>query len=259
MPHNTIFAGTFDITSLIFGSFVLFFLGLIIYLRREDRREGYPLEDDVTGRAETLGGLFFTAQPKAFILGEGRATVLKPNGARDSRDIAADPTSRAPGSPLKPRGEAMLAGVGPGSFAHRAKTPDMMAHGGPKIVPLRVAADFSIAKGDADPRGMSVTGADGVVAGVVSDVWVDKAEVMIRYLEVKLSATAQTVLLPMTMAVVSKGRGVVKVNAILAAQFSDVPKLANPTQVTLDEEERVVAYYGGGYLYATPARLEPLI
>jgi len=29
--------------------------------------------------------------------------------------------------------------------------------------------------------------------------------------------------------------------------------------VTLNEEERVVAYYGGGYLYATPARLEPLI
>jgi photosynthetic reaction center H subunit len=135
----------------------------------------------------------------------------------------------------------------------------MMAHGGPKIVPLRVATDFSIAKGDADPRGMSVTGADGVVAGAVSDVWVDKAEVMIRYLEVKLSATGQSVLLPMPMAVVSKGRGVVKVDAILGSQFAGAPKLANPNQITLDEEERVVAYYGGGYLYATPARLEPLI
>jgi photosynthetic reaction center H subunit len=259
MPHNTIFAGTFDITSLIFGSFVLFFVGLLVYLRREDRREGYPLEDDVTGRTEALGGLFFTAQPKAFILGHGQATVLKPNGARDSRDLAADPTSGAPGSPLKPRGDGMTAGVGPGAFAQRARTPEMMAHGGPKIVPLRVATDFSIAKGDADPRGMSVTGADGVVAGVIGDVWVDKAEVMIRYLEVNLAATAQSVLLPMTMAVISKARGVVKVDAILAGQFSGVPKLANPNQVTLDEEERVVAYYGGGYLYATPSRLEPLI
>jgi photosynthetic reaction center H subunit len=259
MPHNAFFAGPFDLTSLVFGSFVLFFVGLLVYLRREDRREGYPLEDDVTGRTEALGGLFFTAQPKAFILGGDRATVLKPNGQRDSRDIAADPVSRAPGSPLKPRGDGMTAGVGPGAFAHRAKTPDMMAHGGPKIVPLRVAPNFSIAKGDADPRGMSVTGADGVVAGVVGDVWVDKAEVMIRYLEVKLSATAQSVLLPMTMAVINKGRGVVKVEAILATQFSGVPKLSNPNQVTLDEEERVVAYYGGGFLYATPARLEPLI
>jgi len=259
MPHNTIFAGTFDITSLIFGSFVLFFGGLLIYLRREDRREGYPLEDDVTGRTEALGGLFFTAQPKAFLLGPDRATVFKPNGQRDSRDIAADPTSGAPGSPLKPRGDGMTAGVGPGSYAQRARTPEMMSHGGPKIVPLRVATDFSIAKGDPDPRGMSVIGADGVVAGVVGDVWVDKAEVMIRYLEVKLSTVAQSVLLPMTMAVVNKGRGVVKVEAILGAQFSGVPKLSNPNQVTIDEEERVVAYYGGGFLYATPSRLEPLI
>jgi photosynthetic reaction center H subunit len=259
MPHNAFFAGTFDLTSLVFGSFVLFFVGLLIYLRREDRREGYPLEDEVTGRTEVLGGLFFTAQPKSFILDGGRATVLKPNSNRDSRDIAADRTSVAPGSPLKPRGDGMMAGIGPGAFAQRARTPDMMAHGGPKIVPLRVATDFSIAKGDPDPRGMSVTGADGVVAGVVGDVWVDKAEVMIRYLEVKLSATAQSVLLPMTMAVIHKGRGIVKVDAILASQFSGVPKLSSPNQVTLDEEERVVAYYGGGYLYATPARLEPLI
>ncbi len=153
----------------------------------------------------------------------------------------------------------MTAGVGPGAFAQRAKTPDMMSHGGPKIVPLRVAADFSIAKGDADPRGMSVTGADGVVAGTVGDVWVDKAEVMIRYLEVQVATTAQSVLLPMTMAVIDKGRRIVKVDAILGAHFAGVPKLSNPNQVTLDEEERVVAYYGGGYLYATPARLEPLI
>jgi photosynthetic reaction center H subunit len=259
MPHNTIFAGTFDITSLIFGSFVLFFVGLLVYLRREDRREGYPLEDDVTGQTETLGGLFFTAQPKTFILGPDKAPVLKPNGQRDSRDIAADPVSRAPGSPLKPRGDGMTAGVGPGAYAQRARTPEMMSHGGPKIVPLRVATDFSIAKGDADPRGMSVTGADGVVAGVISDVWVDKAEVMIRYLEVKTASIAQSVLLPMTMAVIDKGKGVVKVHAILGSQFAGVPKLSNPNQVTLDEEERVVAYYGGGYLYATPERLEPLI
>jgi photosynthetic reaction center H subunit len=82
---------------------------------------------------------------------------------------------------------------------------------------------------------------------------------MIRYLEVKTASIAQSVLLPMTMAVIDKGKGVVKVHAILGSQFAGVPKLSNPNQVTLDEEERVVAYYGGGYLYATPERLEPLI
>jgi photosynthetic reaction center H subunit len=38
-----------------------------------------------------------------------------------------------------------------------------------------------------------------------------------------------------------------------------VPVLSSPDQVTLDEEERVCAYYGGGFLYATPARAEALI
>ena len=259
MPHNTIFVGTFDITSLIFGTFVLFFIGLIVYLRREDRREGYPLEDEVTGRLETLGGLFFSAQPKTFILDNGRAPFTAPNARRDNRVFAADRTSAAPGSPLKPRGDGMMAGIGPGAYAERARTPEMMAHGGPKLAPLRVATDFFIAKGDADPRGMEVVGADRLVAGVVGDVWVDKSEVMIRYLEVRLPTSIEPVLLPMPMAVIDKGRGVVKVDAILAAQFTGVPKLSNPDQVTLDEEERVAAYYGGGYLYATPARLEPLI
>jgi photosynthetic reaction center H subunit len=147
-----------------------------------------------------------------------------------------------------------------------------MAHGGPKILPLRVATDFSIANGDPEPRGMKVIGADGEIAGVCSDVWVDKAECLIRYLEVELGAPsavglsrvgaaplAKRVLVPMPMVVVSRGRGTIKVAAILAAQFANVPALASPDQITKDEEERVAAYYGGGYLYATPARLEPLI
>jgi len=37
------------------------------------------------------------------------------------------------------------------------------------------------------------------------------------------------------------------------------PTLANPDQVTMLEEEKITAYYGGGTLYATPARSEPLI
>jgi photosynthetic reaction center H subunit len=107
---------------------------------------------------------------------------------------------------------------------------------------------------------MTVLGADRAAAGVVSDVWVDKAEYLIRYLEVELAAVpGKRVLLPMPMAVVDKSRRQVKVDAILAPQFVNVPTLSNPDQVTLDEEERVTAYYGGGYLYATPARLEPLL
>jgi photosynthetic reaction center H subunit len=49
------------------------------------------------------------------------------------------------------------------------------------------------------------------------------------------------------------------VNAVLGSQFAGAPALANPDQITFDEEERVAAYYGGGLLYATPARLEPYV
>jgi photosynthetic reaction center H subunit len=38
-----------------------------------------------------------------------------------------------------------------------------------------------------------------------------------------------------------------------------VPGLANPDQITLQEEDKIVAFYGGGHLYATPQRAEPLL
>jgi photosynthetic reaction center H subunit len=51
----------------------------------------------------------------------------------------------------------------------------------------------------------------------------------------------------------------VKVHAILAHQFADVPGLRNADQITMLEEEKISAYYGAGTLYATPERQEPLV
>jgi photosynthetic reaction center H subunit len=51
----------------------------------------------------------------------------------------------------------------------------------------------------------------------------------------------------------------VRVRAILAEQFAQIPALASPDQITLLEEDRITAYFGGGTLYATPARSEPLL
>jgi photosynthetic reaction center H subunit len=257
MLHNAFFAGDIDVTEIIFGTFVLFFFGLVVYLRREDRREGYPLEDEVSGRLEPAGGFFFTAKPKTYILPHG-GTLTTPNAKRESQAVNATRTSRAPGSPLEPTGNPLLAGVGPGAYAQRANTPDLTLHGAAKIVPLRVADGFFIDGTETDPRGFKVVGADNVTGGVVSDVWVDRAEYLIRYLEVTVSPN-KTVLVPMTMAVVKKSQGVVKVDAVLGSQFAGAPVLANPNQITLNEEERVVAYYGAGYLYATKDRTEPLI
>jgi photosynthetic reaction center H subunit len=262
--YNAYFFGQFDVTSLILSTFVLFFVGLVIYLRREDRREGYPLEDEATGRLEATGGLFFAARPKTFLLGHGQEPLNKPDALRESQQLSARRTSRAPGSPLEPTGDPMASGMGPGAFAQRSRQPEMMFHGGPKIVPLRVAAGYTLAAMDADPRGMKAVGADGIAGGVISDVWVDQAEVLIRYLEVAVTPpegggpmAIKHVLVPMTMSVIKRSEGVVRVDAILGSQFAGAPTLENPDQITLYEEERVCAYYGGGYLYATEKRTEP--
>ena len=42
-----------DVAELALYSFFGFFLALVFYLRREDRREGYPLEDDISGRVDS--------------------------------------------------------------------------------------------------------------------------------------------------------------------------------------------------------------
>lgn len=256
---DQVYNGGLDVTEWVLWAFWAFFAGLIIYLRREDRREGYPLEDDVSGRLEPLGGLLFTAQPKVFRLSHGDATVTKPNFDRDRREVKATRTAPWAGSPLEPEGDPMQAGVGPGAYAERAKVPDLTMHGTPRLVPLRAAPDFYVHKSDPDPRGMTVIGADNAEAGVVSDLWIDRSEYLIRYLEVKLTDSEQRMLVPMPMATIQRGRRRVKVDALLASQFAGAPPLAGYDTITRDEEERVAAYVGAGTLYATPARAEPFL
>jgi photosynthetic reaction center H subunit len=38
-----------------------------------------------------------------------------------------------------------------------------------------------------------------------------------------------------------------------------VPGTKSAEQITILEEEKIMAYYGGGTLYATPDRQEPLV
>jgi photosynthetic reaction center H subunit len=197
-------------------------------------------------------------KPKTFLLPHG-GTVTVP-GKPDTREIRARPVAAWPGAPLEPTGNPMLDGVGPSAYAERADEPDLMFDGTPALVPLRAATGFSLDPEDPDPRGMNVLGANGISAGTVSDVWVDRADVLIRYVEVKLSDAARVVLVPMTMVDrIDRQRGEIKVNAILARQFADAPALANPMQITKLEEDRICGYFAGGTLYATPDRTEPLL
>jgi photosynthetic reaction center H subunit len=283
-----------DVAQVVLYVFWAFFFGLVIYLRREDKREGYPLERDHEdpARRERVRGFPDLPAPKTFYLAHGQGTRTLPHGKLDERPIAARRAAAYPGSPLLPTGNPMLDRVGPASYAERPNKPDLTYKGEPRIVPMRVDSEFSIASQDPDPRGMEVVGADGEVGGVVSDVWVDRAEPQVRYLELEVAGSGASaeageagaaeseeeggvfgeggifgsptpsprrVLLPINFTRIDGTRRIVRVASILGHQFADAPVLQNPDQITLQEEDMVCAYYGGGTLYATPDRQEPFL
>jgi photosynthetic reaction center H subunit len=246
-----------DLAQVTLYVFWIFFACLIYYLRREDKREGYPLDSDALGGG-VVHGFPRMPDPKSYLLRDGHVATL-PNHKNDRRDVALAPIAPWPGAPLEPTGNPMLDGVGPGSYADREDVPELNMENIPCIVPLRLAEGTYLEARDPDPRGMKVMGADSEPGGVVTDVWVDRAEALIRYLEVEVTTSGGTkrVLLPMPFAKIDGYRGRVWVDAILGGQFADVPVTASLDQVTKREEDRIVGYYGAGTLYATRARQEP--
>lgn len=287
--------GHIDLAQLTLYLFWAFFFGLVWYLQRESRREGFPLVSDPDGKP--LDQDIWIPEPKTFLTNDGR-TILAPNpSGADTRELDAQWVVGGPGSPIIPNGDPMKAGVGAGAYAARADVVDYTFDMRPRVVPMRVETEFEISPRDIDPRGVTLFGADDVEAGVVKDVWVDRSDFVIRYLELELAgstsassapteggegaeagaATAgagRTVLVPWPMVDITTDRdwfmdfikmksrkpnAKLHVRSILAEQFADVPRTQSPDQITYDEEERIVAYYGGGYLYATPDRQEPLV
>lgn len=178
-------------------------------------------------------------------------------------DIKAVAVDGFNGSPLVPTGNPMIDGVGPAAWADRADEPDRTFHGAPKIVPMRLDPTFSVAKGDPDPRGLPVEAADKVTAGTVIELWVDRAEPQVRYYEVQLSGTERRIMLPAGFVQWPNfglwGNDRLLVKSITAAQFAEVPAIRRDDQITLLEEDKVMAYFAGGHLYATAARSEPII
>jgi photosynthetic reaction center H subunit len=249
-----------DVAQMVLYAFWLFFSGLVFYLRREDRREGYPLESEPAGFRPTPMLFLWIPEPKTFHKAEG-GVALAPRVETDTRSLNAVKTAVWPGAPLDPVGDPMLAEIGPGAYALRADIAEKAHDGEPLIVPLRVAANYAVAVEDNTPIGFNVIGADGQIAGTVADLWIDRAETVIRYYEVALSigGAPHHVLLPATFKTVKSWEKEVHVDAILAHQFANVPVTRNPDTVTLLEEEKITAYYAAGTLYATPQRTEPLL
>jgi photosynthetic reaction center H subunit len=246
-----------DVAQLVLYAFWVFFAGLIYYLHQENKREGYPLESNVPGRNKIVGfpGL---PSPKTFHLADG-TSVTVPRTSEPASTLDAATMGGFPGAPIEPNGHGLGAGIGPGAYAQRRDIPDTTIDGQPRIVPLRVAADFAVSSRDIDPRGLAVVGSDMVVGGVVGDVWVDRSEVLFRYLEVEVAGAGGrgTVLLPVNFSRIDTRR--IVVDSIMGRDFGNVPQTRDADVVTLLEEEKIMAYYGGGTLYADPSRAEPLL
>jgi len=249
-----------DVAQVVLYVFWIFFAGLIFYLRLEDRREGYPLEDAVTGERQDIG-FFWFPPAKTFKLPNGEE-VEAPREEHDPRELKAQPSAGFPGAPLEPSGNPMLDGVGPAAYAMRPDVPEMSHEGTPKIRPMHLAEGFSVVPGDPDPRGMAVIGTDGGNAGTIKELWIDIGEQLVRYLEIESNDTDalnRQILVPMPLARVDANRGEVNLASVLGSQVALAPRLRDPNQVTMLEEEKISAYFASGHMYATPDRLGPLL
>ena len=243
------FFGDFDIASLTLWLFYIFFAALVIWIQRENMREGYPLEDD-EGNPSSNPSMWPLPEDKTFKLPHGHGELTVPSGQMPERaDIALKRVGPGNGYPLEPTGDPMLDGVGPASWAPRSDRPELDGHGHPKIVPMAATEHFRVAAGR-DPRGLPVVAGDNEVVGKITDLWIDEPEQLVRYLELELDSTWGTGkrLLPITFAKIKADR--VNVHAIYGKHFATVPTTASDKQVTLLEEDKISGYYGGGKLYA---------
>jgi photosynthetic reaction center H subunit len=78
-------------------------------------------------------------------------------------------------------------------------------------------------------------------------MWIDAPEQLVRYLEVTLDSGGKR-LIPMPMAKIKSDR--VKVESLPSDLFGSVPTTRSSTEITVLEEDKISAYYGGGTLFA---------
>ncbi len=246
--------GHIDVALVALYVFWAFFFGLIYWLRKEDQREGYLLEEKKGDPLEIL--VPAVPSPKAYYLADG-TVAMKPDGIADSRELNLKKFDPAFGAPAEPTGaNPMLDSVGPAAYAMRKDEPERDHEGRPKIAPMRILPDFQIAAEDPDPRGLPVYARDELLAGKIVDAWVDRAEALIRYYEVELAGSEplRTVLVPAVYVDLNVWRGRSTVSMITSEQFGLVPALKAPDVVTKLEEDKIGAYYAGADMYGGAVR-----
>lgn len=256
-------SGSIDAAQVLLVLFIGFVLALFLYLRREDKREGYPLEDPADGTFgggigrrlghKPLNGFPLPPPPRYMKLMHDEHTWMPhPEG----RDKALLRHGSHPGAPFIPVGDPMLDGVGPASWGSKRDEPLLTWEGYPQLQPLRLLDGWEVAREDPDPRGMPVFDADGIQVGHVVDIWLDHGVKILRYLEVALTLPEgpPRAMLPIYFAEISPRSHDVRVAALFVRQFVTFPQLREADTITAREEDRVSSYCAGGLLYGSRRR-----
>lgn len=270
-PHPVLWnniIGSIDVAQLFLVVFIAFVLALFLYLRREDKREGYPLEDPAgddfgpnlgpsqgpsLGIGRRLGrkplvGFPLPPPPRLLKLMHGQEAWMPHPEGREKSLLG---PGRHIGAPFIPQGDPMLIGVGPASWASKKDEPLLTWEGHPQLQPLRILEGWSVVGEDPDPRGMPVFDADGTQVGHVVDIWLDHGVKILRYLEVALTLPQgpPRAMIPIYFAEVSPRSSDVRIAALFARHFATFPQLREQDTITAREEDQVSAYCAGGLLY----------
>ncbi len=128
-----------------------------------------------------------------------------------------------------------------------ATIPELDGHGHAKIMPMATAGGFAVSAGR-DPRGLPVQAGDHQVVGRISDMWVDAPEQLVRYLEVDARTPAASGWSRCRWP--RSRRTACEVDSISVRPLRRrADDHVATTEVTLLEEDKICAYYGGGTLY----------
>ncbi len=240
---------TIDVAQAAWWLFFLAFIGIVLLLRREDQREGYP--KDNLG-LQPLAGPMPLPPSRPLLRLDGSATAQPHHDP--APPLRAHPQFRFAGGPLVPDGNPLTAAVGPGTYVMRHDKPFLMVDGKPQVQPLHAAEGWDVMPGETDLRGMRVLDIRFLPVGRVEELWVDRGVKIVRYLEISLDegkgGGTGRVLLPIHHCDVSERERDIRVTALHGGQFNDVPRPRAPDSITAREEDMVNAYYAGGRFHS---------
>ena len=254
-PSDVTLALGFDGAMVCVVLFVLFFVVLVLYLRIQDKREGYPaigVDDD--GNLQPERNWLPMPWKKRFRRPHDRPPVETPKRGPLRPEPETHSARAVGGKPIVPARDGLIEGLGPAAWQEREALPRPGADGKPKLVRLSEHPDYFVAPGDPDPRGWAVLGTDGERAGTIVDLWFDRTEFNLRYFEVELEPGGRTgerraFTLPLFFTDLNRRKEVVRVPHFSAARLADAPARGEPDKITRLDEDRVNAFFAGGPFY----------